>query len=71
MTELIGWAVTVVAVTGVVFNNHKKRACFYLWLASNATSAGLHINARMYSLATRDIIFFGLAIYGLILWSKK
>ncbi len=71
LAEAIGWTVTVIAVTGVILNNHRLRACFVLWLVSNSLSAGLHIHAGMTALAVRDAIFFILAIHGLICWSKK
>ncbi|MCK4624343.1 MAG: nicotinamide mononucleotide transporter [Phycisphaerae bacterium] len=70
MTEIIGWTVTIIAITGVVLNNHRRRACFAVWMVSNLLSAGLHIHAGMTALAVRDAIFFILAIHGLICWSK-
>ncbi len=71
MTEIIGTISTVIAVVGVILNNHRLIACFWLWLVSNAASAGLHIHAGMYSLAVRDAVFFALAIHGLVMWKKK
>lgn len=68
--ETIGWIITVIAVAGVVLNNQRRRACFGLWLISNTLSAGVHLAAGMYALATRDVIFFALAIHGLICWSR-
>ena len=70
MIETIGAAITVLAVSGVVLNNRRHRACFALWLVSNAASAAVHIAAGMYSLAARDLIFFALCIHGLILWTR-
>lgn len=70
-TEAIGWTATVIAVAGVVLNNHRRRACFAVWMVSNLMSASLHVNAGMTALATRDAIFFVLAIHGMICWSKK
>ena len=69
--EWVGIVSGVLAVVGVVFNNYSSRACFPIWLVSNATSAYLHINAGMWGLAARDASFFGLAIMGLIMWSRK
>ncbi len=69
-TETIGWLVTAVAVTGVVCNNHRLRACFLLWMLSNAASAAIHVSASLWALAARDVIFFALSIHGLKAWSK-
>ena len=71
LAEAVGWTVTVIAVTGVVLNNRRRRACFVVWMVSNLLSAGLHGYAGIWSLAARDVIFFVLAIHGLICWSRK
>lgn len=59
------------AVCGVVLNNYKMRACFVLWLASNAMSAGLHVHADLWSLAGRDAVFLALAVHGWLAWGRK
>ena len=71
ITEWIGWAVTAVALAGVILNNHRRRECFLLWLVSNAASTGLHLAAGMWALTARDAAFFALAIYGWYAWGKK
>jgi len=67
--EIVGWAATVIAVAGVVLNNHRRRACFVVWMFSNAGSAAIHLTAGIWALLARDLIFFALAIQGLWLWS--
>lgn len=69
-SESVGWAITAIAVSGVVLNNRRNRLCFIVWMASNALSAGVHLSAGMFALAARDTAFFFLAIHGLIVWSK-
>jgi len=71
MSNLLGWITTVLAVSGVVLNNHRMRACFVLWFFSNAISAGLHIQEGMWPLVARDLIFNALAVHGFILWGRK
>ncbi len=70
-TELIGWAVTVIAVTGVLLNNHRMKSCFLLWMVSNAATFCLHVNAGLIGLAVRDACFFALAIHGYRAWGRK
>jgi hypothetical protein len=41
-TEIIGLAATAVAIAGVLLNNRKMRACYILWLFSNAATLGIH-----------------------------
>ena len=36
---------TCIAIAGVVANNHRRRACFYLWLVSNGLSFTVHAAA--------------------------
>ena len=68
MTETFGIIAAVLAVVGVVLNNHKLIACFYFWMVSNVIAAGIHYNTEIYSLLIRDIAFFYLAIEGLCQW---
>ena len=70
MIEILGTITLVFAVTGVVLNNKLRIECFYLWLVSNALSAILHMNAAMWSLALRDLIFLVLAVHGIYSWRK-
>ena len=69
MIELIGTIAGIVAVTGVVLNNYRLRACFLLWLASNTLSMGIHIHADLWSLAGRDMVFLALACHGWWVWT--
>ena len=68
MIELFGWTSMVLAVAGVVLNNRRMIACFWLWMASNALSGMVHCEAAIWSLAVRDGVFFLLAIEGWLLW---
>ena len=70
MTEWIGAIATVLAVGGVLLNNHRIIWCFALWGVSNSLSAGLHHNAGMSWLTARDVIFLGLAAHGAWKWSR-
>jgi len=58
MVEIFGTIATALAIFGVVLNNRKLIACFYLWLVSNVITAGIHYDAGIYSLLVRDLIFF-------------
>ena len=71
MIELIGTIAAVLAISGVVLNNYKNRTCFVLWMVSNAAFAGIHYGLDLRSAIFRDVVFFGLAIHGFIMWSKK
>ena len=70
MIELLGTIAGILAVAGVVLNNRRLIGCFYLWLASNAICAGLHVHAGLWSLAAKDVLFLLLAIDGLRRWGR-
>lgn len=71
MIETIGTIATVIAIAGVVLNNHRHIGCFYLWLVSNALSAVVHLQTGVWSMTLRDVIFLGLALHGLWVWKLK
>jgi len=69
--EIVGAISAVLAVAGVLLNNRKMIACFYVWIVSNTISACLHFNAELYSLLARDVVFILLAFDGFFRWRKK
>ena len=71
MIELIGTIATILAVTGVWLNNRKLRACFILFLFSNALALYIHVDATIWSVAVRDATFIVLAVEGWFKWRKK
>ncbi len=66
--EILGTIATIIAVAGVVLNNHKCRWCFVLWMMSNTLFVVVHVIIGVWSLMVRDIIFLGLAVHGYWLW---
>jgi nicotinamide riboside transporter PnuC len=71
VVEFISIIGTVLAVLGTVLNNRRRRACFWVWMACNLLTLPVHVYAGLWSLAARDVLFFILAVDGLIRWSKK
>ena len=71
LLETVGWSATFVALVGVYLNNRRRRACFVVWLISNAMTLGIHVAIGMWSLAARDVSFFVLAIHGWMLWGRN
>lgn len=71
MIETIGTVATLIAIAGVWMNNRRRIECFYLWLASNALTLGVHVHAGIWSLALRDVVFLALAVDGLRRWRRE
>jgi hypothetical protein len=68
--EYTGWIATVIAVTGVLLNNHMCRYCFLTWLVSNSLTLAIHVKSRLWALGVRDVIFLGLAVDGWLRWTR-
>ena len=71
MIELIGTVAIILAITGVVLNNRRLRACFILWLVSNAITLIIHAQTDVWSLVVRDAVFLVLAVEGWIRWGRN
>jgi len=71
MSEVIGIIATVLAVSGCVMNNRRRRVCFGLWIISNILCGWLHFETQLWSLLVRDVIFSALAVEGWILWNNE
>ncbi len=67
---IIGWTATAIALSGVWLNNRRLRACFLLWLISNALSCALHVHSGTWPLACRDAAFFVFAWLGWRAWGR-
>ncbi len=71
MIELIGAVSGALAIIGVVLNNHLDRRCFLFWIVSNFLVAYVHADSSLWPLFLKDVVFFLLAIWGLIIWRRK
>jgi hypothetical protein len=61
---------TALAVGGVLLNNARIRWCFPVWFVSNVICLRYHLQARLWGMAVRDVIFIGLAIAGWFQWGS-
>jgi len=68
--EILGTIAMILAITGVVLNNHKLISCFYLFLVSNSICFYLHANVQIWSMCVRDAVFIMLAFHGIYKWRK-
>ena len=68
--QIAGAVAAVLAVTGVVLNNHRLRVCFLVFLVSNGIVGTIHIWSGLWTLAARDAAFFVLAIDGWVRWGR-
>ena len=71
LIDIVSWTATAIALVGVWMNNRRRRACFVLWLISNALALVIHAGVGMWAFAARDGAFFALAIHGWWLWGSR
>lgn len=69
-SHIFTWTATTIALAGTVLNCRQNRACFVLWLLTNAMWLAWDIHSLLYSRAIMDLVQFALAGYGLYEWRK-
>ncbi len=65
------WLVTALSIIGTIGNVHKKRWGFGVWSITNFAWVLYNIHLGAHAQATLFAVYFGLAIWGFIKWSKK
>lgn len=70
MGSIFTWVATTVALIGTVLNCKQIKACFVLWLVTNAMWLAYDLASCLYSRAVLDAVQFALAGYGLWEWGK-
>ena len=67
--EVFTWFLTIFAVTGVVLNIYKKKACFYIWTFTNFSWSVIDFEAGIHAQGALFFIYFLLALWGIYKWS--
>ena len=62
------WTLTVTSLIGVVLNIQKRRACFYIWLITNASWCVVDAYRELPAQAALFAIYAGLAVWGIVAW---
>ena len=70
MASLFTWAATAIALVGTVLNCKRRRACFWLWLVTNAMWFLWDASHSLHSRCVLDAVQFALAGWGLYEWGK-
>lgn len=71
MLITIGWLITALSIIGAVLNAQKKLSGFYVWLVSNAGWVAYDLYIKNYPQAALFMVYFGISIYGIIIWLKE
>ncbi len=71
MIDLFAWLGSVLAVFGVVANNHRLRWCFLAFFVSNSIALVIHTVYGLLPYAGRDLVFMVLSVHGWFKWSGK
>jgi nicotinamide riboside transporter PnuC len=62
---------TVLALVGVVLNIKRKRACFYVWLFTNASWAVVDFYKGIPAQGLLFTIYTALAVWGILEWKEE
>lgn len=62
------WGLTAASIAGVVLNIRRRRACFAIWLGTNATWAGVDFAHGLPAQGTLMLVYAGLAVWGWCAW---
>lgn len=68
---MINWIMAAMALAGTILNIKKQKYGFAFWIVSNGYWCIHNILIQEYAQAFLYFIFFLLAIWGLISWSKN
>ena len=65
------WIITFFSIVGVVLNIKKRKECFIIWACTNFAWSLYDYFIGAYAQSALFGVYFILAIYGIIEWSKK
>jgi len=65
------WGLTLFSIIGVILNIKKKKSCFYIWAGTNFAWMVVDYVSGLYAQAFLFLIYFGLAIWGIIAWRRN
>ncbi len=65
------WILTVMSIIGVILNIRKLRICFYIWLFTNSAWMLIDFYKGIPAQGCLFAVYTGLAIWGIVAWSKK
>lgn len=64
------WLITFASIVGVVLNIKKRRACFAVWMCTNAAWCVYDFGIGAYAQSALFGFYFVLAIWGWCAWKK-
>ncbi len=64
------WGLAIASLVGVILNIYKMKSCFIIWAVTNLLWAAVDFYYGIYAQAALFMVYFGLAIFGMIKWSR-
>jgi len=62
------WLLAAASLVGVVLNIRRRRACFAIWIATNAAWCAIDMAAGLPAQAMLMAVYTGLAMWGYVAW---
>jgi nicotinamide riboside transporter PnuC len=64
------WVIAIFSIIGVVLNIYKLPVCFAIWICTNFAWMIIDFKKKIYAQSFLFLIYFLLAIWGIITWLK-
>lgn len=64
------WLLAIASLAGVLLNIRRMRACFVVWMLTNATWCAVDAHAGLPAQATLMAVYAGLAVWGFFAWRR-
>jgi len=67
---IFSWTLAVISLIGVILNLYKIRACFYLWVGTNAAWMAVDFYFGIYAQSALFATYMVLAVIGIVKWKR-
>lgn len=68
--KITSWILMILSVCGNIFVNFKSVIGMWLWLAGSCGWVAYTFKKKEYALTVQNLIYTGLNIMGIIMWSR-
>jgi nicotinamide riboside transporter PnuC len=68
---MTNWVITAFSLFATVLNIRKQKACFVIWIFTNACWCVVDAAYGIYAQSMLHLVYFFLAIWGVVEWTRN
>lgn len=68
--ETIYWILSIMSITGTIFNNYQRKEGFYFWFFANVLWTGVYLHQGFYPQAFQFAVFALFTVQGFFKWCQ-